>query len=263
MTKARRLCLALVLAMGLGGVLPAAEAGFEQQFSAWFSLNDENSSTPRLGLRYQPALSLATALGLGDAWKLDSEFSLDLSASAQAADWHAPETSGRIRFYRMWLRLAGSRFEARLGLQKINFGSAAVFRPLMWFDRVDARDPTQYSEGVYAALARYVTTGNTSVSGWAMYGNDEVRGWDAMPTESGKPEFGGRVQSRMPRGDVAVTYHRRRVDTAAFAGGPLDSIANHRFGAGQRRKSSSRRANLYVSTQLSDEIIVSGRPLQE
>ena len=49
-----------------------------------------------------------------------------------------------------WLRLSTSRFEARVGLQKINFGSATLFRPLMWFDSLDPRDPLQITDGVYA-----------------------------------------------------------------------------------------------------------------
>lgn len=169
-------------------------------------------------VRVIPELQAGHTLPRG--WRVDTTVAVTGSVRAVYDGTARGSSTEDASLHRAWVRLASTHFEARVGRQRISFGSASLFRPLMWFDRVDARDPTQYSEGVYAALARYVTTGNTSFSGWAMYGNDEVRGWDAMPTESGKPEFGGRVQSRMPRGDVGVTYHRRRVDTAAFAGGP-------------------------------------------
>jgi len=55
----------------------------------------------------------------------------------------------------MWIRLSTKQFELRAGLQKINFGSATLLRPLMWFDKIDPRDPLQLTDGVYALLARY------------------------------------------------------------------------------------------------------------
>ena len=141
----RGFVFAVVLLAWLGGAPLSAESELKQQFSAWFSLNDDPPSTPRFGLRFQPTLSLAKALGAG--WKLDSEFSLDMSASGLSSPTGATWTlDGSIKPYRLWLRLSSSRFEARLGLQKINFGSATIFRPLMWFDRsipaIRCRSPT-------------------------------------------------------------------------------------------------------------------------
>ena len=159
--KTRSLFIAVVLVTWLGGAPLAAEIELKQQFSAWFSLNDDKPSNPRIGLRYQPMLNLAKALGAG--WKIDSEFSLDMYASGSAADWRSPDFAGAIKPYRLWLRLSSSRFEARLGLQKINFGSATIFRPLMWFDRIDPRDPLQLSVGVYGLLLRYYFRGNANI----------------------------------------------------------------------------------------------------
>jgi hypothetical protein len=70
----------------------------------------------------------------------------------------ASDIAGR----RVWIRLASPRFEARVGLQQISFGSASIFRPLMWFDGLDARDLMQFTNSVYGALARYLTAGNAS-----------------------------------------------------------------------------------------------------
>ena len=202
-------CAAALLA-GLSLAPLAAESELKQQFSAWFALNDDAPSTPRFGLRYQPTLSLGTALGAG--WKLDSELSLDLSAAAAAPSWKSPDLDGAVEPYRLWLRLSSSRFEARLGLQKINFGSATIFRPLMWFDRIDARDPLQITDGVYGLLLRYYFKSNANIWLWGLYGNDETKGWETQPTADKTAEFGGRFQAPLFSGEAGLTVHRRRLD---------------------------------------------------
>ncbi|HSQ35635.1 MAG TPA: hypothetical protein VLQ89_06565 [Candidatus Binatia bacterium] len=205
-----KLGCAVILLAGLGAAPLTAESEFRQQFSAWFALNDDTPSSPLFGLRYQPTLSLGAALGPG--LKLDSEFSLDLSLSGAAPDWRDPDLNGRIKPYRLWLRLSSSRFEARLGLQKINFGSATIFRPLMWFDALDARDPLQITDGVYGLLLRYYFKSNANIWLWGLYGNDGVTGWETQPTADKTAEFGGRFQAPLFSGEAGVTVHRRRLD---------------------------------------------------
>jgi hypothetical protein len=221
--KNYRLVIALVLATGLGGALLAAEIELKQQFSAWFSLNDDKPSTPRFGLRYQPTFSLAKAMST--EWKLDSEVSLDMFASGSAAAWQDPDIAGEIKPYRLWLRLSSTRFEARLGLQKINFGSATVFRPLMWFDRIDPRDPLQITAGVYGLLLRYYFKNNANVWLWGLYGNTETKGWETRPTADRTPEFGGRFQAPLFTGEAGATVHFRRLapGSAAAAPRPMES----------------------------------------
>ena len=67
----------------------------------------------------------------------DSELSMNGYASAQAPDWQRLDGTSRLKPYRIWARYKTARFEARVGLQRINFGSATLLRPLMWFDSVD------------------------------------------------------------------------------------------------------------------------------
>ena len=215
MTKNRCFFLAIVLALGLGSALLAAEVELKQQFSAWFSLNNEKPSTPRFGLRWQPTLSLA--LAAGTKWKLDGEAALDISAVATAPGWRDPDSDGAIEPYRLWLRLSSSRFEARLGLQKINFGSATVFRPLMWFDRIDPRDPLQITEGVYGLLLRYYFKSNANVWLWGLYGNPDAKGWETRPTAGRTPEFGARFQAPLFTGEAGITAHFRRLDPGSIA----------------------------------------------
>jgi hypothetical protein len=204
---------------------PMAGAELKSQMSGWFSLNDYTPSTPRLGLRWQPSLSLEKPLGAG--WKLDSELSLDASAVASAPEWKAADATGRIKPYRLWLRLSHSRFEARLGLQKLNFGSAAVFRPLMWFDALDPRDPLQITDGVYGLLLRYYFRNNSNLWLWGLYGNPDPRGWDTRSTAAATAEFGGRFQAPLFTGEAGLTFHQRRLDPAAA--GATQRPAERRF----------------------------------
>lgn len=215
--KRRLLTVALLLASALSLQLPAAENGFRSQWSGWFSLNDDSPSTPRCGLRWQPSLSLAMPLG-GD-WRLDGEFALDASAMATAPGWRSTDIDSIVDPYRLWLRLSSQRFEARLGLQKINFGSAMLFRPLMWFDRLDPRDPLQLSAGVWGLLLRGYFRGNANAWLWGLYGNDKTKGWETEPTAVRTPEFGGRLQVPLLAGEAAATAHFRRVDVGSHRAG--------------------------------------------
>jgi len=97
-------------------------------------------------------------------------------------------------------------------LQKINFGSATFLRPLMWFDKIDPRDPLQLTDGVYALLARYYFQNNTNIWLWGLYGNDEIKGWEIFPSFNDKIEYGGRIQTPVLTGELAFTYHHRKAD---------------------------------------------------
>jgi hypothetical protein len=204
----------LLLALILAVPLPAGHVRLRSQINAWLALDAGTPSTPRLGLRWQPSLELA--LPLGGEWTLDGEFSAEVAADVAAPGWDALDADGGIDPYRLWLRLSSRRFEARLGLQQINFGSASVFRPLMWFDRVDARDPLKLTAGVYGLLLRYYFKGDANLWLWGLYGNTEPKGWESLPTARRAPELGGRVQVPLPAGEAAAAVHFRRV---AGAGG--------------------------------------------
>ena len=126
---------------------------------------------------------------------------------------------GRIRPYRAWLRYSNERMELRMGLQKINFGSAQLLRPLMWFDALDPRDPLQLTEGVWAGLFRYYWKNNANLWLWGLTGNDETKGWELTPNRTRySPEFGGRLQLPVPRGEAALTLHYRESTRIPQAG---------------------------------------------
>jgi hypothetical protein len=158
---------------------------------------------PRFSLRWQSSLSLGKTMD--KSWRIDGEASLDVSAAGEAPGWQSLDLSGEVRPYRLWLRLSSSRLEARLGLQKINFGSATVFRPLMWFDRLGPRDPLQITDGVWGLLLRYYLKNNANIWIWGLYGNRDEKGWERQPTASRTPEWGALPDASFYRG--SSRYH--------------------------------------------------------
>ena len=162
------------------------------QLSGWFIVNDQEPSTPVFSVRYLPSLMVERTFS--EDRLVDGELSVNAFASAEAADWDRLSGTSRLKPYRAWARVKTSRFETRIGLQKINFGSATLIRPLMWFDSVDPRDPLQMTEGVYGVLPRFYLPNEITVWAWGLYGSDRTKGWEAYATREGTPELGGRVQ---------------------------------------------------------------------
>lgn len=190
------------------GDIYALESDFRGQLSGWtIETRNENSWENNTGLRYIPLLSLTRPLD--EHAFIDAELSIN---SFLTTDENMESKHGDIEAYRLWLRFASSQFEIRAGLQKINFGPAILLRPLMWFDRMDPRDPLQLTKGVYALLGRYYFLNNANVWIWGLLGNDETKGWETIPSDKDKMEFGGRVQIPLYNGEFAVSYHHREVD---------------------------------------------------
>jgi hypothetical protein len=213
--------------------LPASAQGFHLKglISPWFTARFDGPFEPVFSLRLIPEASFS--------FKAGRDVSIDAEASANAFG-SASFFSGKenlfqsdLQPYRAWLRFSTSRFEARVGLQKVNFGSASLFRPLMWFDSIDPRDPLQITDGVYALLLRYYTKGNANFWAWSMVGNGKARGWDIAPPDKKSPEFGGRIQVPVFKGELAATYHHRRADLSGLVPltplRPISPVPEDRF----------------------------------
>lgn len=187
---------------------------FGGQVSLLSSAQVDTAFEPFFSLRAIPELKFSFALGRSTRPSLgvtiDAEASVNAYGSLLLSRDRAADASGDIKPYRAWLRLSTARFEARAGLQKVSFGSAVLFRPMMWFDSLDPRDPLQLTDGVYALLLRYYTEGNANFWAWAMAGNDDRRGFDLAPPDKKTPEFGGRVQVPLFKGEIGATYHHRK-----------------------------------------------------
>jgi hypothetical protein len=205
---------------------------FNGQLSGWMTVNGKQVNKSQLGIRYLPELSVERSLANG--LTINTDISFNNCCSGQFDGWKKMNIDGSVKPYRLWLRLASSQFEVRLGLQKINFGSAALLRPLMWFDRIDPRDPLQITDGVYALLLRYYFLNNANLWLWGLYGNDETKGWEIFHSDAKKLEFGGRWQMPIYKGEFAITYHHRQADLKKGLLGQMplgtESIAEDRLG---------------------------------
>lgn len=200
------------------------------QYSAWINLNYKNSLPVISGGRYIPSVYY----GIRPSGKklLDFEASANVYGSFAFHPFDTASADGILKPYRLWMRYSSDQFEMRLGLQKINFGSASLLRPLMWFDQMDPRDPLHLTDGVWGLLARYYFLNNANVWLWGLYGNHDPRAWELIPTNKRIPEFGGRIQIPVPHGEAALSYHHRIGDNRGMImfNNYLEKIPEDRFG---------------------------------
>jgi hypothetical protein len=194
-------------------ILHAGASG--QSFSAsgqvigWGTLNPTETLKIQGGLRYIPQFNAEIPLG---GLKLEAEASVNAWGNTTYVRNDSTQYDANLTPYRIWVKLSGDQFEVRAGLQKINFGSASMLRPLMWFDRIDPRDPLQLTDGVYGLLGRYYFLNNANIWLWGLYGNNELKGLEQIPTKENSIEYGGRVQLPVFTGEVGLTYHHRAND---------------------------------------------------
>ncbi len=180
---------------------------WQGQVSGWTTVNKGDAANPQFGIRYIPGVNIN--FYRNGNMLIDSEISATFFSFRDSQN---ENNESDEKLYRCWLRLSTSRFEARIGLQKINFGSALLLRPLMWFDTIDPRDPLQLTDGVYGLLLRYYFLNNANIWLWGLYGNDNLKGTEILYTRDKTVEFGGRIQYPFGHGEIAATYHHRDID---------------------------------------------------
>jgi len=221
--------LSHVVLLSLPTILPIVRATAQTveihgQVSAWGGLNDVPVLVGHTGLRYIPSGFMQSSLDDGRA------ISLELSANVFGAlDFPAGQTArsdGGVKLYRAWARYTAPQFEARLGLQRISFGSATLIRPLMWFDSIDPRDPLQLTDGVYALLLRYYFLNNANIWLWGVYGRDQRKGWEVVPSKDNSAEYGGRLQLPLFTGEAGLTFHRRVLEISSPPFGTLSQAVS-------------------------------------
>lgn len=196
------------------------------QLSLNTNINSGKEQSLFLGARYIPAIN--SLIPFSD--NIDAELSVNLFSSALFGNSHSPAYTSAIKPYWAILRYSTDQFELRGGLQKINFGSASLLRPLMWFDKLDPRDPLQLTDGVWALLGRYYFLDNTNIWAWGLYGNRELKAWEFVKTKNQMPEFGGRIQMPFMNGEAGISYHFRKTEPMALAGINSPSLNEQRFG---------------------------------
>jgi hypothetical protein len=205
-------------------------ADFSGQLSLYTHYNGYNTYPWWSGGRFIPQLNYSFPSETDS--RFDMEASANIYGNAGLRNFDSFSTNGNFKPYRLWARYSTSQFELRGGLQKINFGSATILRPLMWFDQIDPRDPLQLTDGVWGLLARYYFLNNTTVWLWTLYGNERPKGWEMIATNRKIPEAGGRVQVPAGTGEAALSYHFRVADSRSLNEQVIqfEKIPEHRIG---------------------------------
>ncbi len=176
--------------------------------TSFFTYSKSESSYTQIGIRFLPAISLSR--NFSSSKSISAEISFNAFFTATSSSSNELILKGKIKPYRSSLKYSSSRFEAKIGLQKISFGSASLIRSLMWFDQIDPRDPIQLTDGVYSLLLRAFISKKTNIWFWILYGNEDPKGWEAFPTERKSPELGFRNQIPLGKGEFAFSFHHRK-----------------------------------------------------
>ncbi|MBK3516313.1 hypothetical protein [Carboxylicivirga marina] len=207
---------------------------WQGQVVGWTHYNPDNPYPVYFGARFIPQLNYE--IDLGNSQRIDFEASANMVGDVGVHIPDSSDWSGKVSPYRIWGRYSSEQLEVRAGLQKINFGSASLLRPLMWFDQVDPRDPLQLTDGVWGGLMRYYFMNNANLWFWVLYGNNNVKGWEFVESNNRIPEFGGRFQMPVPLGEAAISYHHRVADSRDLVGviPTYEKIPENRLGIDAR-----------------------------
>ncbi|MBN1398978.1 MAG: hypothetical protein JXA06_13175 [Bacteroidetes bacterium] len=179
---------------------------FKGQLSLWGTgIRSQNEWNGNSGIRYIPQFNFNLPLNENDLLNTEVMFNTYYKTTFSSSD-HA------FKSYRAILRYTTEQTETQFGLQKIDFGTARLLRSLMWFDWTDPRDPLKLTDGVYALRYKYSFLDNSLLWFWCLYGNKDNKGYELFPTAKKTPEFGGRIQLPLLSGEIAATFHTRKVD---------------------------------------------------
>lgn len=219
-------CVLMLIALSLASQQRPESAS---QLSVWSAAAPWQEKQLFGGLRFMPGLRYG---GKAGNLQLQGEASMHLHASEALIPLDEAPTAG-LEPYRMWIRLADSTRSLRVGLQQINFGSATLLRPLMWFDRVNPIDPLGLTEGVWSVLGQAYFGQNANLWLWVNLTDKKMRVWDILPSNTRFPELGGRLQWTVPKGEMGLAANLRPLKPLAVSNnqpsGEL-SYLNYRIG---------------------------------
>jgi hypothetical protein len=196
----------------------AFELPFDNDVSVWTTA--KSNTTYSFGFNYKPAadITLYSNEKLSFDSHIGGSFNLNYLKSEGEFDYSS-------EFYRAWLRFSTDQFQARIGLQKINFGSVQILRSLQWFDTIDPLDEQKSTEGVNAALLKYYFLNNTNIWLWGILSDDESDIKQQSDSKGDELEFGGRVQYPFEYAEAALSFHSRKL---------VDDASEKRFGFDSR-----------------------------
>ncbi len=178
------------------------------QVATYSVLTPWQNKKMNLGFRFLPRVGYRGDLG---NLHLDGEASVHLFAHESIFPLD-DQPIAKLKPYRIWVRLADSTRSLRIGLQQINFGSATILRPLMWFDRINPLDPLGLTEGVWSALGQVYFKNNANLWLWINLPSEKIGVWDVFPSNLRFPEAGGRMQWPVNKGEMGAAINFRAVE---------------------------------------------------
>ena len=105
---------------------PPHKFEIDGQVSAYTSYSPDNNFDWFVGSRYLPEVNYE--YNFKNKSMLDFEVSANVYGSVLFHPFNSSKTDGDINPYRLWGRYSGKQYEIRVGLQKIDFGTAMMLR---------------------------------------------------------------------------------------------------------------------------------------
>jgi len=206
------LLLNLLLISSLFGIV-----GNSLELSNHFNLGAEQTwleGTPdsMLKLMWQPEIDIEL-------------MGLDFVTSAQFYTMPLQDSASMgSKLYRLWSGIDAGTWSIRTGLQRLNFGTAQVIRPLQWFDRIDPLDESQETEGVVSSILNIGLGEQAGLKLWAMVKGDKIYGAEIFQSQG--IETGGRLDFPLSILNLGLSYHHRNLLETTI----LDEGSEDRYG---------------------------------
>ena len=213
----KALCL-WVLTLSLGGL--AAEAQSINHFAleaaqSW--LNESPQQDYRL--LWRPEINL-------DIFSVDTG-SIKASLSSQSQYIPANLSPGiSTKLYRAWISADYHANSVRIGLQRLNFGTASLIRPMQWFDRLNPLDKSEETEGVKAIVTNFNLGAVSRLQIWTVLGEDRPKGNESFASKEDAIEPGARLELPLGRIQTGLAYHTRKLEQTAL----VPDSREHRLG---------------------------------
>jgi len=95
-------------------------------------------------------------------------------------------------------------------------------RSLRWFDEIKPTDPLALTEGVKGIRYRYFFMNNANIWLWALYGNNDPKGYELVGTKENTIEAGARFQYPLKTGELGFSFHTRETEGLGYSDTPIE-----------------------------------------
>jgi hypothetical protein len=209
-----------LLLFGISFASVAFELPFDNDVSAWTTAKSKTFYSVVFDYKPDVDITLFSNEKFSFDSKLAGKYRYNYSKNGDVISSYSD-----LDWYRYWLRFSTDQFQARAGLQKIDFGPAQILRSLKWFDTIDPLDEQKESSGVNALLLKYYFLNNANIWAWGILSDDTTELQQLSASEEDKIEIGGRVQYPFEYAETALSFHARQL---------LDGASEKRIGFDSR-----------------------------